>query len=254
MADPTTSDESAEKAYAEAAANKPVATPPAKPVVAPEPVQAKAAAPAPKAAKPKPAPKPAAKPAPKPIVRRKRAVTAKTKAPVARKPRVKKISPVADLSVTQLKDKIMATKTDFTDVMSKSMTDAVAEMQNKAKSAYDKGTGMVAEMTDLAKGNIEAVVESGKILATGMQDMGKTAAEDAKTVYETMTADMKEMAAVKSPTELFQLQGKIMRRNFDALIVATSKGSEASMKLANEAIAPLSARVTLAVEKLSKAA
>lgn len=148
----------------------------------------------------------------------------------------------------------MATKTDFTDAVSKSMSDAVAEMQTKAKAAYDKGTSMVAEMTDLAKGNMEAVVESGKILATGMQDIGKSAAEDAKAAYETLTADMKEMAAVKSPTELFQLQGKIMRRNFEAMIAATTKGSEATMKLANEAMAPLSARVTLAVEKLSKAA
>jgi len=69
-----------------------------------------------------------------------------------------------------------------------------------------------------------------------------------------IAADIKEMAAVKSPTELFQLQGKIMRRNFDAMVAATSKGTEAGMKLANEAIAPISARVNLAVEKFSKAA
>jgi phasin family protein len=62
------------------------------------------------------------------------------------------------------------------------------------------------------------------------------------------------MAAVKSPTELFQLQGKIMRRNFDAMVAATSKSTETGMKLANDAIAPLSARVNLTVETLSKAA
>ncbi|MES2700505.1 MAG: phasin family protein [Pseudomonadota bacterium] len=157
----------------------------------------------------------------------------------------------------------MATKTssftsplsgDFTQLMGKSMSDAVAEMQAKAQTAYDKGTTMVAEMTDLAKGNAEALVESGKILAAGLQDLGKSYAEDAKSSYETITADFKEMAAIKSPTELFQLQGKIMRRNFDAMVAATSKGTEHGMKLANEAFAPLTARVNLAVEKLSKAA
>ena len=70
----------------------------------------------------------------------------------------------------------------------------------------------------------------------------------------TLTADFKEMAAIKSPTELFQLQGKIMRRNFDAMVAATSKGTEAGMKLANDAFAPITARVNLTVEKLSKAA
>ncbi len=153
----------------------------------------------------------------------------------------------------------MATKTpnfagDFTGIMNKSMTDAVAEMQAKAQEAYDKGTSMVSEMTDLAKGNVEAIVESAKIVAAGVQDLGKTYAEEAKSAYETMTADFKEMAAVKSPTELFQLQGKIMRRNFDALVATGSKGSESAMKLANDAFAPISARVNLAVEKLSKAA
>ena len=119
---------------------------------------------------------------------------------------------------------------------------------------HQRGAHDFSQMTDLAKGNAEALVESGKILAAGLQDLGKSYAEDAKTSYETITADFKEMAAIKSPTELFQLQGKIMRRNFDAMVAATSKGTEHGMKLANEAFAPLTARVNLAVEKLSKAA
>ena len=138
--------------------------------------------------------------------------------------------------------------------MSKSMTEAVSEMQAKAQEAYDKSTGMVAEMTEMAKGQVEAIVESSKIMVAGVQDLGKTYADEAKSAYETMTADVKEMAAVKSPTELFQLQGKIMRRNFDLLVASGSKGSESAMKLANDTFAPLTARVNLAVEKLSKAA
>ncbi len=138
--------------------------------------------------------------------------------------------------------------------MGKSMSDAVSDMQSKAQEAYDKGTGMVSEMTDLAKGNVEAIVESGKIMAAAIQDMGKSYADEAKSAYETMTTDLKEMAGVKSPTELFQLQGKIMRRNFDMLVATGTKGSEGAMKLANEVIAPISARVNLTVEKLSKAA
>lgn len=146
------------------------------------------------------------------------------------------------------------TAADFTSMMTKSMTEAVAEMQAKAQEAYDKGTAMVAEMTDLAKGNVDALVESGKILAAAMQDLSKTYAEEAKSAYETMTADFKDMASVKSPTELFQLQGKILRRNFDAMLAAATKGSESVMKLTNEVTAPIAARVNLAVEKLSKAA
>ena len=62
------------------------------------------------------------------------------------------------------------------------------------------------------------------------------------------------MAAIKSPTEFFQLQGEIARRNFDAMVATTSKNAEMMMKLANEAFAPISTRASVATEKLSKAA
>ena len=156
-------------------------------------------------------------------------------------------------TLSELKEKIMATAKTTTDY-TKPAADAVAEFQSRAKAAYDKGTEAVAEATEFAKGNVEALVESGKIYAAGVQDLGKTYVEDAKSVYETFTADVKDIAAVKSPTELFQLQGKIARRNFDAFVAASAKNSEAWFKLANDAFVPLSGRVNVAAEKLSKAA
>lgn len=155
-------------------------------------------------------------------------------------------------SLTELKEKIMATaKTpDFT----KPVADAIGEFQTKAKAAYEKSTEALTEATEFAKGNVEAIVESGKIYAAGVQDLGKNYVEEAKSAYETLTADLKEMAAIKSPTELFQLQGKIMRRNFDALVATGSKSTEAVLKLANDSFAPISGRVNLAAEKLSKVA
>lgn len=237
------------------------AVPGAKPAAAPE-AASKAKHTVEKAEKPVVVVAPAATTRPgrrKPAPVRSRIAQAKKVAPQKKKAPKPAPAFARTASVTELKEKIMATKTpnfagDFTGIMNKSMTDAVAEMQAKAQEAYDKGTSMVSEMTDLAKGNVEAIVESAKIVAAGVQDLGKTYAEEAKSAYETMTADFKEMAAVKSPTELFQLQGKIMRRNFDVLVATGSKGSESAMKLANDAFAPISARVNLAVEKLSKAA
>lgn len=165
------------------------------------------------------------------------------KAPVAKAP----ISPPPPF-VTELKEMIMATaKTpDYTAMMT--------EMQTRAKDAYEKGTSAMSDITDFAKGNVEAIVESSKIMAGAVQDMGKTCAEEAKSAYETMTADLKDMAAIKSPTELFQLQGKIMRRNFDAFVATGSKNSDSMMKLASDAFAPITSRVNLAAEKISKVA
>jgi phasin family protein len=162
------------------------------------------------------------------------------------------------LTIAQLKEKIMATAPttedvkQFNDTVVTSMTQAMNDAQGKAREAYEKGTAAAGEASDFAKGNVEALVESSRIFATGLQSLGQTYAEEAKAAYEQLTADMKEVAAIKSPTELFQLQGKIMRRNFDSLVATTSKNTEAMMKLATEAFQPISGRMSLAADKIAK--
>ena len=227
---------------------KPKVAPKAKVVAKPKPVAAPAASQPvkPKAAPAVTLPKRVAKPAPVKTVPVKAAPAAKP----ALKPAVApKITPLSKPFI-QLKDTLMVKTPEFT----KTVSDVMSEFQTRAKEAYEKSTEMAGEASEFAKGNVEAIVESGKILSSGMQDMGKTCIDEAKSAFETLTADMKEMAAVKSPTELFQLQGKLMRRNFDSLVAFGSKNSEAMVKLANETMAPLSSRMSVAADKVSKAA
>ena len=174
-----------------------------------------------------------------------------TKLPVPVSP-VKTVKPTT--TIKQLKDKIMETTNTKTADFTAKMQDTAAEIQTRAKAAYDKGAELTADMTAFHKGNFEALVESGKVLAATMQDLGRTAVEDARAAAETMTADVKAMAAVKSPTELFQLQGEIARRNLDTLVARTSKNAEIMMKLANDMFAPISTRASVAMERLNKAA
>jgi hypothetical protein len=235
---------SAEQAYAAAAAvAQPVTTEAAKPepAVAPEPVKAPAAS-APKTEVAKAAPKKAAakkKAAPRKVAaKRTKKPAAQAKPAAGKKPVPAKAShkapPVASKpkpTITQLKEKIMATAKTTTD-FTKPFADAVGDLQAKTKEAYEKGTAYAGEMTDFAKGNVEALVESGKVLSAGVQ----------------------EMATIKSPTELFQLQGKIARRNFETMVAFSSKTGDAMMKLYGDAFAPISGRVSLAAEKISKAA
>lgn len=272
---------SAEKAYAAAAeAVSPKAEPAAQPAAAPAPAEvefpskAKRAS-APKAAAAKPAvkraakkvskparPKPAAKagpvPANKTVKTKPKAVATQAKPaakpakaikPTPVKPAPSKSVPAAKTMFQQLKDKTMDTA-EFTTKMKV----AVAEVQVKAKEALDKGAAAFSEYNEFSKGNLEAVVESGKILATGVQSLGTTMVADTKTAFETLTAEVKELASVKSPADFFKLQAAFARRNFDLAVAQTSKNSEAVLKLANEVAAPISGRVSLAVEKIKQAA
>lgn len=206
--------DSAEKAYAQAAA---VVLP--KPAAASQPaVSAKPARKAPPvAAKPVKASRPAAKR--KPVA--KKAPVAARPAPVkaVRAAPAKAPVQITTKTKTQSKEHIMAKTPDFM----KSVSDAMSEMQSKAKEAYEKGTALSGEATEFAKGNVEALVEAGKIYSVGLQEIGKSYADEAKSAFETLTSDMKDIAAIKSPTELFQLQGKLMRRNFDSMVAFSSK-------------------------------
>lgn len=238
-------DAAAEQVLAEvsaktAAAPKVEAAPAAKTIAAPKKPAAKKATPVKKAAAKTVKKTAAKKPAPvkKPVLAKKAAK------PAAAAP---KTNPVI-----KLKDTIMATakNTDIT-ATAKEM---LADVQTRAKTAAAKGTVLATEATEFTKANVEAVVESGKIFFAGAQELLKDNVETGKTVLETVTEDAKKVAAVKSPTELFQLQGEIARRNFDAVVAYGSKRTEAWVKLYNDAFAPISNRVSVAAEKIGKAA
>lgn len=245
-------------AKAEAAAEKAYATAAAKVEAAPV-VAAKVAAPLAKAvaapAKPVAAPKAKAAAKAKPAV--KTATKAASIKPITAKKIVKKAAkPVAakTSTISQLKDTIMATTKTTTEDFTAKLQDVATDAQVRAKAAFEKGQALFGEAGEFTKGNVEALVESGKILAAGLQDMGKDYVAEGKTALEVVQADIKQLAAVKSPTDFFKLQGEILRRNFDAAVATGSKNSEKVVKLAGDAFAPLSTRVSLAVEKVKQAA
>jgi hypothetical protein len=264
--DETTAEDSAEKAYAaaaEAVSAKPVPVsvsdpeplefPPAEKrsaetaPVSEAPAEAKRAPAKPAVKKRKVASRPAAK-AKAPTPARSAAAKKKSPAPKAAKPKAPaaKKTPV----VTKLKEESMTKTAKTADGLKK----VVSETQAKAKEAFAKSSAMFGEYGEFAKGNVEAFVESGKILATGFKDMGTTFVADSRTAVEAVTSDVKELATVKSPSDFVKVQSDIMRRNLDSAVTYGSKNSEAMLKLANEAFAPISGRFSLAMEKLRKAA
>ncbi len=229
------------QAYAEAP--KVAAAPFAKTIAAPK-IKGAKAAPAQKVAKT------VRKTATKPSPAKKAVLAKKAEKPIA--PKAFEAFEPKTNPVIKLKDTIMATANN-TDIAA-TAKEVFADVQARAQTTYAKGTVLAAEATEFTKASVEAVVESGKIFVAGAQELLKDNIETGKTVIETVTEDAKKVAAVKSPTELMQLQGEIARRNFDALVSFGSKRTEAWVKLYNEAFAPISNRVSVAAEKIKKAA
>ncbi len=161
-------------------------------------------------------------------------------------------TPMQSTPAKPIKETTMTTKktTDFTATIKTYAADA----QAKAKAALTKGSEAVGEVTEFTKGNVDAVVASGKILGAGLQGLGKTYAAEGKAAVETVTADVKAIAAVKSPIEFVQAQSAILKKNFDHAIDFNAKTGETMLKLFGEAFALLSVRASMMVAMVKKAA
>lgn len=236
-----------------AAKAKPVAKP--KPMAKPQ-IKTKPVAQAKPLAKPKPvAPVVPAKVAPtKPVIK----VAKDVKEPVAAAPIPKAATPNAAPKTApktkpvfaglftnfMLEEKNMDMSTNFA-----GLQDAMTEAQAKAKAAFEKSTSVLGEVSEFTKGNVEAVVASGKILAEGVQGLGSELVAEGRTAFETMTGDIKELAGAKSPTDFFKLQGDMVRKNFDSAVAYSSKNSEAMLKLFSDSFAPISGRMSIAMDK-----
>ncbi|WP_420606975.1 phasin family protein [Novosphingopyxis sp.] len=195
------------------------------------------------------APKAAAKPAETPKVAAK---TEEPKAADVAKDIIKQTAPAEapQKAVTRSIEKgntIMANTTaKMTDQTSKIMGD----MSERAKAASEKTTQMMTQAGEFSRGNVEAFVEAGKIGAEGVQEMGRENMEFAKKSFETASSSMKDFTSVKSPTELFQLQGEYARKNFDVMVEQASKNTEKMVKLFGDMFQPLSSRMAEAGEKM----
>ena len=133
-------------------------------------------------------------------------------------------------------------------------TEFFADVREKASEAAEKGKKFAAEAVEFNKANLEAVVEAGKIVAKGAQEMGKTNMEFAKKNFEEVQVAVKEMTAVKSPTDFVKLQGELARKGFDIAVAQGSKNTEAMVKLVSEMFQPISNRIAATTELFKKAA
>ena len=127
------------------------------------------------------------------------------------------------------------------------------DVNARAKTAIERNTKVAEEMTDLTKGNIEALVASTKVAAKGVEKIGQEVAEYSRKSFEDASAAIKGFADVKSPADLFRLQGDFARTQFDSVIAESSKLSETMIKLAGDMFEPITSRYSVAAERVKNA-
>jgi len=110
------------------------------------------------------------------------------------------------------------------------------------------------EFSKFSKENLDAAVAATTIAAKGYENLGKAWMTLMQESMEQGAQTAKALLGAKTLREAVDLQTDYAKTSFDKLVAEGTKMSEIGLKVANEALEPISARVNVAVEKLLKPA
>lgn len=165
-------------------------------------------------------------------------------------PKPRKAAPKPETQGTQTMNKQINDTIELNREAADRFQAAFGDVNERTKAAVEKGARFFEEVTDLTRGNVEAIVASSKVAARGVETLSQDAADFGRRSFEEASATFKSFAEVKSPTDFFRLQSEFARAQFDALVAESSKVSEAVIKLAGEVAEPLTSRYSVAAERV----
>jgi phasin family protein len=142
-----------------------------------------------------------------------------------------------------------AAGTDFAQKGYDRMLGAAREQMEKASVNAFKS---YEDISKFSKENFDAYVAASTAMAKGFETLGKTWMAFTQESLESGAAVAKALLGAKTLREAVDLQTDFAKTSFDKLVGESTKLSEMSVKVANEAFEPINARLNVAVEKLLK--
>lgn len=146
-----------------------------------------------------------------------------------------------------------ATMTSLKDGVAKA-TSGIEATQATMKEGMEKAMKTAEEFVAFGQGNVEAVMKAGQIWSAGVQDLSKHLAATTQARFDETVSTFKALTSVKSFKDAFEIQSSYARSALEKAMAESGKLTDASFKLTEQTLAPLTARVTAAVEKFGKAA
>jgi len=108
------------------------------------------------------------------------------------------------------------------------------------------------DFSKFSKENLDAYVVAATTVAKGAETVGKAWLNFTQETMEAGAQVAKSLLAAKTLREAVDVQTDFAKTTFDKLVAEGAKVSEISVKVANEAVEPINARVNAALEKLLK--
>lgn len=173
--------------------------------------------------------------------------TAKVKAAAAASPAPAADTPLAANDAAQQIEQAVAAGKDTIETVVKASKDATAKAHTVALQSYEDAMGAT-------KANVDALVQAGTVLSKGLQDIGKALFGAAQESIEDSVAASKQLMAARTLREVVDVQAALSKQSLDRLMGESARLSDLSVKLVEEAFAPLTERVNATVDKLVKSA
>lgn len=127
-----------------------------------------------------------------------------------------------------------------------------ADASERSQDAMKRSQKVAEQFVEMTRANVEAVVEAGRIAAEGGRSIVQDAVAKSRENVEQAADVVRSLAEAKSPTEFLQLQSDFARSSFDRLVAESSRMTESVVKLAGDAIQPISNRATANAERINE--
>ncbi len=113
------------------------------------------------------------------------------------------------------------------------------QMATKSREAMQQGLKTVDAITGMARGNVDALLESSRLAAGGFQTIAGEVAEFSKANLERTTSAARALTLARTAPELMQLQSEFARSQFNSAVGEVSKLSELMFRTMSEVFEPL---------------
>ena len=131
-------------------------------------------------------------------------------------------------------------------------TNVVETTQEHFAKAAETQFKAADEVAAFNKSNVEAFIQAGTIFFHGFEELARTVVGLTQAHVESSMTTAKALITAKTLTEVTDLHNAYTKSTFDHAVTEATQLSELAIKIANEAIEPLSARVTATMEHISK--
>jgi phasin family protein len=160
---------------------------------------------------------------------------------------------VLAIASTFFKESVMTTvKSKTTEKVHAATISVVDTAKDQFAKAAESQFKAADEVAAFGKSNLDAFIQAGSIFFHGFEELTRSFVGMTQAQVETGMSAAKAMIGAKTLTEFTDLQNSFSKTAFDSVVSEATHISEMAIKITNEAIEPISARVTATMEHMSK--